>query len=100
MNRKSNIMDLTLSKRNQYKLIDKITTIGVAIGTRTLFKQAWTAFKGRRPPENPTDPEVYWRDAAMWGAAVGLAVGFTKVIMKVALDESWQEYMGSKPADE
>ena len=91
---------LSVDSKTQYKIIDKLTTIGIALATRTLFKEAWTAVKKRRPPENPSDPETYWRDAAMWGASVGLGVGLTKVLMKIALDSGWEKYVGSKPADE
>ncbi len=91
---------LNISKDTQYKALDKLTTIGVAIGTRELLKKGWEVFKGDSPPENPTDPGVIWKEAFLWGAAVGLGVGLSKVLMKIVLDESWEKYMGPKPSDE
>jgi hypothetical protein len=91
---------LSISRENQYKALDKLTTIGVAVGTRELLKQGWKLVNKDAPPENPTDPGVIWKEAFLWGAAVGLGVGLSKVLMKIVLDESWQKYMGPKPADE
>lgn len=91
---------LSISRDNQYKALDKLTTIAVAVGARTLMKEGWKLAKHDSPPENPDDPGVVWRDAFMWGAAVGLGVGLSKVLMKIVLDKSWQKYKGPKPADE
>ncbi|WP_224997769.1 DUF4235 domain-containing protein [Cesiribacter sp. SM1] len=91
---------LGISRDTQYKILDKLTTIGVAVGTRSLLKMGWQSFEKSNPPENPTDPDVIWKDAFIWGAAVGLGVGLSKVLMKIILDESWQKYMGPKPDDE
>lgn len=91
---------LSISKDTQYKALDKLTTIGVAVGTRSLLKKCWETMYQDAPPENPTDPGVIWRDAFIWGAAVGLGVGLSKVLMKIVLDESWHKYMGPKPDDE
>lgn len=91
---------LGISQDTQYKALDKLTTIGVAIGTRSLLKKGWQTFKHDSPPENPNDPDVIWRDAFIWGAAVGLGVGLSKVLMKIVLDKEWRKYKGSKPADE
>lgn len=91
---------LSISRDTQYKALDKLTTIGVAVGTRSLLKKGWESFLKDAPPENPTDPGVIWRDAFIWGAAVGLGVGLSKVLMKIVLDTSWQKYKGPKPADE
>lgn len=89
---------LSISRDKQYQALDKLTTIAVAVGTRTLLKKAWQSFAKNDPPENPTDPEVVWRDAFIWGAAVGLGVGLSKVFMKIVLDSSWEKYKGPKPA--
>lgn len=91
---------LGISKDTQYKALDKLTTIGVAVGTRELLKKGWETINHDAPPENPTDPGVIWRDAFIWGAAVGLGVGLSKVLMKIVLDKSWKKYAGAKPADE
>ncbi len=91
---------LSISKDTQYKILDKVATIGVALGTHTLLKEGWKKIKHDAPPENPSDPGVKWRDAFFWGAAVGIGVGLSKVLMKIVLDSSWEKYMGSKPGDE
>ena len=91
---------LNISRNTQYKALDKLTTIAVAVGTRTLFKEGWKIATKHDPPENPDDPGVVWRDAFMWGAAVGLGIGLSKVLMKIVFDASWEKYKGPKPADE
>lgn len=91
---------LGISRDTQYKALDKIATIGVAIGTHTALKEGWKLIAKDNPPENPNEPGVMWRDAFFWGAAVGLGVGLSKVFMKIVLDASWKKYVGAKPADE
>ena len=91
---------LNISRDTQYKALDKLTTIGVAIGTHTLLKEGWKAIAKDNPPENPNDPGVVWRDAFIWGAAVGIGVGLSKVLMKIVLDKTWRKYKGPKPYDE
>lgn len=87
----------SLSRDKQYQVLDKLTTVGVAIGTRTLLKKGWQKLTKSDPPENPTDPEIIWKQAFLWGAAVGLGVGLSKVLMKIVLDRSWEKYKGPKP---
>lgn len=89
---------LNISRKTQYKAMDKFTTIAAAVGTRSLLKKGWQSYAKQDPPENPTDSSVIMREAFMWGAAVGLGVGLSKVLMKIVLDESWEKYMGPKPA--
>ncbi|AHM60698.1 hypothetical protein D770_12205 [Flammeovirgaceae bacterium 311] len=91
---------LDISRETQYKALDKLTTIGVAVGTRTALKKAWESYTKSEPPENPDEPGVIWRNAFIWGAAVGLGVGLSKVLMKIVLDKSWKETKGSKPDKE
>ncbi|AHM62372.1 hypothetical protein D770_20615 [Flammeovirgaceae bacterium 311] len=91
---------LNISRKTQYKALDKLTTIGVAVGTRTLLKKGWETIYKDSPPENPNDPGVIWKEAFLWGAAVGLGVGLSKVLIKIVLDKSWNKYKGPKPAGE
>lgn len=88
---------LSISRNNQYKALDKITTIAVAVGTHTLLTEGWKSFTKNDPPENPSDPGVMWKDAFFWGAATGIGIGLSKVLMKIVLDASWEKYKGPKP---
>ena len=90
---------LSISPQNQYKAIDKLTTIAVAIGTHSLLNMAWKNFTKNNPPESPTDPDVKWSEAFMWGAATGLGIGLSKVLMKIIVDTSWKKFIGPKPAE-
>lgn len=89
---------LSISRKNQYKAIDKLATIAVAVGTHTLFQKGWKTFTKHDPPENPSDPGVQWKDAFMWGAATGLGIGMSKVLMQILVDASWEKYKGPRPS--
>ncbi len=43
---------------------------------------AWQKTRGEKPPINPAARDVSWRDAILWAAAVGAAVGVARVVTR------------------
>ncbi|MEQ8848185.1 DUF4235 domain-containing protein [Botrimarina sp.] len=54
--------------------------IAAGVATRKGLKAVWKRVAGVEPPDSPTKAGVTWRDALIWGAAVGAAVGVARVI--------------------
>jgi hypothetical protein len=50
-----------------------------AMAKKTLDK-SWTLATGRKPPENPADPDVEIWEAVTWAVASGIAVGLAKML--------------------
>lgn len=88
---------LNISEKNQYNILEKVSTMAGAIGIRALIKQGWKAYAKKEPPENPDSPLVPWREALIWGAATGLTVGIMKIITRRATAASWRKYKGTTP---
>jgi hypothetical protein len=40
----------------------------------------WTVATGRKPPENPADPDVDVREAVAWAIVSGMAVGLARML--------------------
>lgn len=88
---------IELTAKNQYDMLTKASTIVGAIGTRTLVKKAWKAITKKEPPQNPDSPDVLWKEALLWGASTGLAVGVIKIVARRLTAASWKKYKGPKP---
>ncbi|MDF1603197.1 DUF4235 domain-containing protein [Nocardioides sp. YIM 152315] len=50
-----------------------------AVAKKTLDK-SWTLATGKKPPENPADPDVEIWEAVSWAVASGVAVGLAKML--------------------
>jgi hypothetical protein len=50
-----------------------------AMAKKTLDK-SWTLATGKKPPENPADPDVEIWEAVTWAVASGIAVGLAKML--------------------
>jgi hypothetical protein len=56
------------------------SSLGAAAVTKKLLDRAWRIATGRRPPENPADPDVEIWEAVSWAVASGTAVGIARML--------------------
>ncbi|WFF41411.1 DUF4235 domain-containing protein [Salinicola endophyticus] len=57
------------------------TTMAIASGVAAREALKHTAKRSAfEPPVNPDDPDVRWREALLWGAASGAAVGLARIL--------------------
>ncbi|MGB0101978.1 MAG: DUF4235 domain-containing protein [Nocardioides sp.] len=61
-----------------------VFSLVAALGAATIAKQAidksWTIATGKKPPENPADPDVEIWEAVGWAIASGVAVGLARML--------------------
>ena len=71
-----------------------VTAIAIAAGvaTRHALRAAWKHRRGKEPPINPAAPGVTWSEAITWGAAVGAAVGVSRVLSRRSATATLQHF--------
>jgi hypothetical protein len=61
-----------------------VMSLGAALGAAAMAKQAldggWKAATGKKPPENPADPDVDIREAVAWAVASGTIMALAKML--------------------
>jgi uncharacterized protein DUF4235 len=59
-------------------------SVASALGAAALAKKAidrtWTVATGKKPPENPADPDVEIWEAVSWAVVSGMAVGLARML--------------------
>lgn len=75
------------------------TGVAIAAGV-TARKCAVKAYERQmgKPPMDPDDPDVKWRDALMWGAATGMLAGVARVVGRRAGQEAVRRARGTSRA--
>jgi hypothetical protein len=90
---------LDLSLKKQYDFLTKTSSIAGAIAMRNLLKKGWEGITHKKPPINPAAPSVIWREALLWGAATGMAIGITKVVTRRLSASAWRKYKKLPPME-
>ncbi|MFG0291380.1 MAG: DUF4235 domain-containing protein [Rhodopirellula sp. JB044] len=69
---------------------------GVAIATTFLARRAlqagWKTTLNKAPPQNPTSPEVAWKEALLWGAVSGAVVGMARIASRRTSSSAYRLY--------
>ena len=71
---------------------------GAAVARKALDK-GWTIATGRKPPENPADPDVDVREAVMWAVATGALVSLAKMTAQRRAAGYYTKSTGHLPPD-
>ena len=58
------------------------SAVAAGLATRHLMKSAYQKWRGMEPPENPAAEGVAWREAIVWAATIGAAVGVSRVFSR------------------
>lgn len=71
-----------------------VTAVAIAAGvaTRHGLRAAWKRWRGEEPPLNPAAPGVTWSEAVIWAAAVGAAVGVSRVLSRRSATAAFQHF--------
>jgi Protein of unknown function (DUF4235) len=57
-----------------------VSALGAAALAKKAVDRSWTLATGRKPPENPADPDVDVWEAVAWAVASGVAVGLARML--------------------
>ena len=72
--------------------------IAAALAKMAMDK-SWRIATGKRPPENPADPDVEIWEAVLWAALSGTAVGLTRMLAQRRAASYYARSTGHLPAE-
>jgi Protein of unknown function (DUF4235) len=83
--------------RRAWKLVSSGVGIASGIATTRALDATWKTATGRKPPTKPENPAIAHREALVWAALSGMALGVTRtyVIRRAAM--YWVRSFGTVP---
>lgn len=80
-----------------FKVLASGAAIAAGLAVRQGLEKGWERVSGRKPPRNPGSPLTDWREAMIWAAATGIAVGVGRVLGRRLLTTGWRRFRGRLP---
>ncbi|WP_183092831.1 DUF4235 domain-containing protein [Nocardioides stalactiti] len=62
-----------------WSMFSLVAALGGAAAARKAIDKSWQVSTGKKPPENPADPDVDIWEAVAWAATTGAAVALAKM---------------------
>lgn len=75
------------------------SALGAAAIAKKAIDKSWTIATGKKPPENPADPDVDIWEAVAWAVASGTAVGLARMIAQRRAASYYTRSTGHLPPD-
>jgi len=76
-----------------------VSALGAAALAKKAIDKSWTIATGKKPPENPADPDVDIWEAVAWAVASGTAVGLARMIAQRRAASYYTRSTGHLPPD-
>ncbi len=76
-----------------------VSALGAAAVAKKAIDRSWTIATGKKPPENPADPDVEIWEAVAWAVASGTAVGLARMIAQRRAASYYARSTGHLPPD-
>ena len=70
--------------------------MAAAVAKKAIDK-SWTLATGKKPPENPADPDVDVWEAVMWAAVSGTVIGLARMLAQRKAAGYYQRSKGELP---
>jgi hypothetical protein len=76
-----------------------VSALGAAALAKKTIDKTWRFATGKKPPENPADPDVQIWEAVMWAAFSGTAVGLARMLAQRRAASYYTRSTGHLPPD-
>ena len=76
-----------------------VTALGAAAVARKTLDKSWKGATGKKPPENPADPDVEIWEAAVWAAITGAFVALARMLAQRRAASYYTRSTGHLPPD-
>ena len=76
-----------------------VSALGAAAFAKKAIDRSWTIATGKKPPENPADPDVDIWEAVAWAVASGTAIGLARMIAQRRAASYYARSTGHLPPD-
>jgi hypothetical protein len=67
------------------------------VAAARVLELLWAASTGRKPPSTPESPDIAQREAMVWAAVSGMAIGVAKTYATRRLARYWLRSTGELP---
>ncbi len=86
--------------RIKWSIISTGSAIAAAMLVRKTLKTSYEVVKHQPPPKNPYSPAIGWREAIVWTAATGAAMGVGRLLARRGAATAWEKKTGTAPPDQ
>ena len=76
-----------------------VAALGAAALTRKALDSSWKVATGKKPPENPADPDIEIWEAVTWAAVTGAFVALARMLAQRRAAHYYQRSTGHLPPD-
>ena len=76
-----------------------VSALGAAAIAKKGLDRSWTLATGKKPPENPADPDVDIREAVAWAVVSGTAIGLARMLAQRRAASYYARSTGHLPPD-
>ena len=73
--------------------------LGAAAVARKTLDTSWKAATGKKPPENPADPDVQLREAVTWAVVTGAFIAVARMLAQRKAASYYTRSTGHLPPD-
>lgn len=75
------------------------SALGAAAVAKKVVDKSWTTATGKKPPENPADPDVEIWEAVAWAVVSGTAIGIARMLAQRRAASYYARSTGHLPPD-
>ena len=80
-----------------WKLLGTSSALGAGLAASKALDATWKTATGRKPPTKPENPDIAGREALVWAAVSGMAIGVAKTFATRKLASYWVRSFGTLP---
>ena len=82
-----------------WSIFSLAAALGAAALTRKTLDKSWKVATGKKPPENPADPDINFWEAATWAAVTGAFVALARMAAQRRAASYYAKSTGHLPPD-
>lgn len=76
-----------------------VAGLGAVAVAKQAIDRTWTVATGKKPPENPADPDVELREAVLWAAVSGTVIALARMLAQRRAAGYYQRSTGHLPPE-
>lgn len=80
-----------------WRLIGTGTALAAGVAASRVLDVIWATATGRKPPSTPESPDIAQREAMVWAAVSGMAIGVAKTYATRRAARYWLRSTGALP---
>jgi hypothetical protein len=82
-----------------WSVFSLVAALGAAAFTRKALDRSWKLATGKKPPENPADPDIDLWEAVAWAVVTGAFVALARMLAQRRAASYYQRSTGHLPPD-